>query len=266
MIRFGKFPSSSAPELTRTQRMFIEWNAERLQISYADSLERYLASWRLLPQGHRGMDYREFCVLSQAIFNVFCNDNPSEIYDAYKLHAQLHMLRFLSYNKQNRLENAVLEGLLKRDFISILDYGCGLAHESFSLAESLKEMGARVMLVLVDIPTLRKDFLIWMSKKLPLPMEFIDCDRNTPYPTLPSCDVCIATEVFEHTHDPVRVFRNINEALAIGGYLIANIGDHVEEYFHVTPDLACLRAQVESCGYTRVAPSVFRKQERHAIH
>jgi SAM-dependent methyltransferase len=264
MIRFGEFPSS--PELTRMQRMFVEWNAERLQITYADSLERYLASWRLLPQGHCGIDYREFCVLSQAIFKVFHDDNYLEVYDAYKFHAPLHMLRFLSYNKQNRFEDAVLKQLRKRDFIAILDYGCGLAHESFSLAERLKERGGRVKLVLVDIPTLRKDFLISVSKKLSLTMEFIDCDKNTPFPTLPSCDVCIATEVFEHTHDPVRVFQNIDESLSIGGYFVANIGDHVEEYFHVSPDLTCLRAQVEARGYTNIAPSVFRKQERHAIH
>ena len=87
--------------------------------------------------------------------------------------------------------------------------------------------------------------------------RFIDCDIDTPYPTLPRCDICIATEVFEHIHDAIRAFGNIDDVLAVGGYLIANIGDHSKEYFHVSPDLASLRAQVEERGYKNVGRSVF---------
>jgi SAM-dependent methyltransferase len=257
MIQFGKYPSP--PELTRTQRMFVEWNAERLQIPSAESLERYLSSWRSLPQGHSGADYREYCGLSYKIFKIFCDNNSTEVYEAYKFHAPFHFLRFLSYNPGNLVEDAVLDQLIGRDPIVILDYGCGLAQASHSLVERLEGKGSRAKLILVDIPTLMKDFLIWVGDKLSLPTEFIDCDIDTPYPTLPRCDICIATEVFEHIHDPIRAFRNIDDALAVGGYLIANIRDHGEEYFHVAPDLASLRAEVEERGYRNVGPSVFVK-------
>lgn len=260
IIPFGNYPAS--PELTRTQRMFVEWNAERMQISPEESLQRYLASWQCLPQGHAGYDYREFCGLSHDVFKVFYRDSPAEVHEAYKFHARLHFLRILSYREYDFVTESVIPWLLGKAPAVILDYGCGLAQSAFSLVERLESNGGKAKLVLVDIPTLMKDFLVWTGKRLSIPLEFIDCDISTPYPVLPRCDICIATSVFEHIHDPVRAFVNMDNALAPGGYLISNIGDQSAEFFHVSPQLAVLRDQITTRGYVTIAPDIFRKPDQ----
>src|SRR5580700_949848 len=37
---------------TRTQEYFVEWNAERLGITVAESRDRYVQSWNAIPKGH----------------------------------------------------------------------------------------------------------------------------------------------------------------------------------------------------------------------
>jgi hypothetical protein len=45
-----------------------------------------------------------------------------------------------------------------------MDFGCGVAQPSISLAEYLQNKGKKVKLVLVDIPTIRFEFLEWFCK------------------------------------------------------------------------------------------------------
>lgn len=259
LIRFGRFAEPAA--FNRTQELFMEWNAQRLGIPLQASRERYVASWASLPQGYAGRDYREFCVLSHEVFRVFWDDTPAEAFEAYKFHCCLHFLRFLSYREPELLDEAVLDAVAQCGEVCILDYGCGLAQGSISLAERLQKKGARVSLVFADVPSLVTDFVMWMAARLSLRAQFVACDAQNPYPSFAPCHICIAKEVFEHVHEPVRAFRGIDEALLPGGYLVANITDHLPEYFHVSPDLAPLRAEFRARGYQEIGTSVFRKPD-----
>jgi len=62
---------------------------------------------------------------------------------------------------------------------------------------------------------------------------------------LPSHNVCIAAEVFEHLLDPMRAYRNILTALDKNGILLGCFDDHRPGGFHVTPDLKEIRQAIE---------------------
>jgi cyclopropane fatty-acyl-phospholipid synthase-like methyltransferase len=83
-------------------------------------------------------------------------------------------------------------------------------------------------------------------------MIFLECTEAQPIPTLPAFDACIATEVFEHLHDPVRYFAAIDIALRSGGYLVTQIGDHRKEFFHVSPELGALRKAITDKSYGEI--------------
>ncbi|MEJ2347277.1 MAG: methyltransferase domain-containing protein [Gammaproteobacteria bacterium] len=197
--------------------------------------------------------------MSHDVFQVFCDDGPNEVFDAYKFHGPLHFLRFLSYAEADVLDDKKVGSLAARQSARIVDYGCGVAQSSMRLAERLRDSGVQVELALADVPTVMKDFVVWRARKHGLSARFIDCDASDPYPVLPHCDVCIATEVFEHIHDPLRAFERVDSALAPGGLLIANISDHQPEFFHVSPKLEALREAVRARGYRETSPNVYCK-------
>jgi SAM-dependent methyltransferase len=259
VIRFGRY--AEAPKLNRMQEFFIEWNAERLSTSAAESRARYIASCQRLPGGHGGVDYRHFAVLAHDVFEVFHGDSQAEVFETYRFHGALHFLRFLTYEEAMLVGDPIVQELALRRDVVILDYGCGLAQGSIALAERLRERGVHVTLALADIPTVMTPFLRWAVTRLGLTAEFITCDAQQPYPVLPSCDVCIATEVFEHIHEPLRAFENVDTALRPGGYLVADVDDHVAEFFHVSPVLAELRGRLEARGYAKLGDTIYRKAE-----
>ena len=155
------FPASERP-LTETQLSFVAWNAEKLNISQDESLSRYRDSLAAFPDGHAGRQYWAFNDKSYQVFRVFFDDTPGEIHAAYQFHAHMHFLRMLSY-PDPKIHDSDLPSLLnKRREVSILDFGCGLAHFSRALARWLRNRGTEVTLTLADIPTTRKEFLVWL--------------------------------------------------------------------------------------------------------
>ena len=242
----GKNPNS----LTNTQELFVRWNAERLDIPEQESRDRYYASWSAISGGHGGLGYRSFNDLSYKLFQVLYSDNDDEIYTAYERHSPMHFLRMLSYPEpQWRADDRVVQHLKERPSVDIVDYGCGLAQSSRSLASYLKAEGTTVRLFLADIPTIRKDFLLWLGEQNGIETQFLDCTATTPIPALPDCDICIATEFFEHVYDPSKYFENIHGALRSNGLLVTNVGDHAKEFMHVSPSLAALRSRIQELGY-----------------
>jgi len=236
--------------LTNTQELFINWNAERLGISVQASRDRYFASWSAIGGGHAGSNYRSFNNLSHKLFQVLYSDNSDEVYTAYERHSPMHFLRMLSYPEPVwREDNLVVQHLKGRPTIDIVDYGCGLAQSSRSLAGYLTSQGATVRLFLADIPTIRKGFLLWLGEQAGIETQFLDCTAATPIPSLPNCDICIATEFFEHVYDPSKYFENIHSALNNNGLLVTNIGDHASEFMHVSPNLKALRDRIHALGY-----------------
>ncbi len=252
------------PTLSPTQEHFCSWNAERLGIPVDESRRRYVESWSLLPNGHAGQEFRTFGVLSLELHQVFYNDSEREVYEAYQMHSPLHFLRMLSYPESVWPSgHPTVEALSGKRNVTIVDYGCGLAQHSRGLAETLRKNGTNVRVVLVDIPTLRKDFLLWMGSKTGTPTEFLDCSRARPIPDLPNSDVVVATEVFEHLHDPMPVFEAIHRSLKPSGFLFTNISDHEAEFMHVSPILKTLRGRVRELEYEEIQNSVlFRKTSK----
>ena len=163
------------PLLNEAQELFCQWNAERLGISPELSRNRFINSWNALRKGHGGSLFRSFCDLSYEIFGVFFDDSEKEIYEAYSFHSHLHFLRMLSYQEPEMgKSHPFVQALSDYPEVTILDYGCGLAQKSFSLAISLKASGKKVNLALADIPTIRKSFLLWMGKKKDIPVQYVE--------------------------------------------------------------------------------------------
>jgi SAM-dependent methyltransferase len=252
---------SDPEKLSATQQQFIHWNAQRLGISQEDSTQRYFASWRAVKGGHRRSDFRDFSHMSHDLYQVFFNDNESEIYSAYAFHGPMHFLRMLSYSDPVWTEqDPVIQHLSTYSTVDIIDYGCGLAQRSRALADYLSAKGIRVSLTLVDIPTIRKEFLLWMGVENKIKTIFIESTEQSPVPELPAADICIATEFFEHVYDPLPYFRNIDKALRKNALLVTNIEDHKKEFMHVSPDLASLRSAVKALNYDELEPrQLFRK-------
>ena len=253
--------NSSSSSLTPTQESFCLWNAERLGISIDESRRRFARSWSALPNGHRGVEYSFFANLSYRLYEVFSNDSESEVYQAYQNHALLHFLRELSYPEVSWPdEHPIVLGLAGMPRVTILDYGCGLAQSSRGLAKVLRNKNTIARLLLADIPTIRKGFLLWMGEREHIETECLECTQKQPIPELPPLDVCIGTEVFEHLHDPLSVFDAIHDALKPGGFLQASIDDHLPMFMHVSPGLSALRERVRSLGYETIVPSsLYRK-------
>lgn len=248
-VQFVSPSGDNSAEFSLTQEMFCQWNAERLGITLQESRERLLASRKAIPGGHGGKQYRTFCETSYQLFRVFIDDSAREVYDAYQFHAPMHFLRMLSYTEPVWDDHhPVVRQLKTLSDIAILDFGCGLAQRSRSLAEKLIADGHRVTLSLADIPTLRKEFLLWLGERTHIPTRFLNCSEAA-IPQLPSCHVCIATDIFEHLHSPVRAFEAVDQALLPGGLLVTDVHDHKSEYMHVSTDLSAVRARLASLGY-----------------
>ncbi|HEY5102395.1 MAG TPA: hypothetical protein VII70_06400, partial [Steroidobacteraceae bacterium] len=168
-------------QLSRTQEYFVEWNAERLGISAAESRTRYVQSWNAVPGGHNGKAFEKFHGQCYDLFKVFADDSPKEVIEAYQLHGVVHFLTMLTYPEpQWSSQDIIVKQFREKSSISILDFGCGLAQHSRTLAEYLRGRGLEVSVVLADIPTIRKDFLIWWGKRCSIPLMFLDCTTAHP--------------------------------------------------------------------------------------
>lgn len=253
--------SQAAPPLNRWQEAFIRWNAQRLAISEEDSRARYLASAAAVDGGHAGRAFRNHCETAHEVFRVLWSDTQGEVLDAYRFHAPMHFLRMIAYTEPTWSDDdPVVQALASRtDAFTIVDYGCGLAQKSINLARRHPD---RARLFLVDIPTIRKEFLRWYADDLGIPCDFGDVTESEPIPALPDHDLCIAEQVFEHIYNPGEVFEVIHAALRPGGFLSTNVADHKEEFMHVTPKLDALRDRLRALGYeTLVTDRLFRKPQ-----
>ncbi len=240
----------SKKSLTQTQSWFVEWNADRLGITTEESLQRYCTSWNAFPNGHAGKEYRSFNDQSYELYNVFFDDNSNEVYDAYQFFGPMHFLRMLAYRDfEWDPESELVRELSKRESVSILDFGCGLAQKSRGLASCLQNKGTSVQLVCADILTLRATFLKFIAKKTNTEFTFLECSARTPVPDLPASDVVIALEFFEHAHEPLTFFEAFDKVMNPGGLLLTNVNNHQSEFMHVSPTLEGVRTHIKASGY-----------------
>lgn len=242
------------PPLTDTQEKFIEWNAGRLGISREVSKQRFMESAAAFPGGHGGLAYKEFCDLSYQVFGILYGDAEAEIFSSYPFYGPLHMLRFLSYPDRNIYTEKTdfIEMLKGREEIVILDFGCGLAHESRGIAHAFLSLNKSCRLLLADIPTIRKEFVLWLCRQEGIEASFYDCRAETPIPAFPRYDLLVATEVFEHVYDPVKYFETLNANLNPGGLIFTNVSNHHREFMHVSPNLEMLRTHIKTSGFREI--------------
>lgn len=241
---------SAIDRLNPWQEGFCAWNAERLGISQAEAERRYRDSWNALPGGHAGPAYRRLCKEQMDVLSVIADDSPAEVYDSYVLHSWLFMLRQISQPVPVWADDhRVVRGLAGVAAPVIVDYGCGTAQASISLALALRERGAAPRLVLADIPTVRLEFVAWLAGRLGLPCQTLACTRESPLPDFPKAHVIVAIEVFEHLHDPLPALERLDAALRPGGFILTNVDDHEDEFMHVSPNLDRLRDRLAAGGY-----------------
>lgn len=262
LLRVDPFSGGAPPRaLTRTQKAFIEWNAQRLGIDPEESRARYLRSWTSVRGGHRRHFFNRFCETTHEVFRVFHEDSPHEVYEAYRFHAKLHFLRMLAREETAwDDDDPIVRCLGEREPVRILDFGCGLAQASRGLAEKLQSLGRSVRLTLADIPTERKPFLAWLCDRSGIPAELLDCTESSPIPSLPRVDLAIANDVFEHLHDPLPALEAILAVLEPEGFLVTDLADHYAGFMHVSPDLRLLTGRLEAQGYQEIRRRrVYRK-------
>jgi SAM-dependent methyltransferase len=220
---------------------------------------RFLASLNSVPGGHGGRSYGHYCTLSYALFMPFANDSEVEVMEAYNFHAPLLFLRMLSYPLRSWPDDHPAVNLVNDD-VAIIDFGCGLAQNSFSLARRLRERGKSVSLFLADVLRLQLEFLEWFGDREGLPTTCTLCTASEPVPSFPAADVLIAEEVLEHVHNPVRYVEELDHLLKPGGLFIANVRKHDAGFMHVSPDLGKARSRLLELGYTELEPEqTFRK-------
>lgn len=243
--------------LNKTQELFVQWNAERLGISHEESMSRYLHSWNVTAGGHRGAGFELFLYLNQEIFSVFFGNSADELYDTYKFHEYRDLLRQMVFPEPDfGPDHPIVQGLEGLQEICILDFGCGMAQRSRSLAEYLQGQGKKVRLHLADIPTIADSFLIWIGENTNLDLEFLPCTKDNLTPELPYFHVLVATEFFEHVSNPIKYFHYFDDKLQPGGFLWTNVADHEEGFLHVSPELIDLRAELKNRGYRNLEPHV----------
>ena len=203
---------SDTVQLNQLQQRFVEWNAERLGITIENSRNRFETSVNRFKGGHSGPDFRQYNVVSHDVFLPFFSDEEEELYPSYEFHSRMHFLRMLSYARYapDDAAHQMIDSFDHTQKVTILDFGCGLAQRSRWIAESLQQKGCSVSLSLADIPTQRKDFLVWLCARDGIEMSFLECTQSKPIPELPeTIDVCVATEFFRARQRPDRVLQSV---------------------------------------------------------
>lgn len=246
-------------ELNMMQGYFVYWNSERLNISVEESLDRFKKSFNAVG-GHHSGKFKEFCGTSHDLYYPFSADSKDLVYEAYQYHSYMHFLRMLSLPTPQILERDTVYNEVKgRDDVHIFDYGCGIAPYSIAYAIRLKDVGVKVKLHLIDIPTIRQQFLEYVCTNLEIEFEFYapPKDSGAFFPEIGECDVAITVEVFEHLYNPIDYFRLMDGYIKDGGLMITNIKDHKEDFMHVTPDLSLLRKEFTDMGYVNISDNSY---------
>jgi 2-polyprenyl-3-methyl-5-hydroxy-6-metoxy-1,4-benzoquinol methylase len=243
-------------DLNVWQYAFVQWNSVRLDIPLEQSFSRYRHSWQGFAGGHAGSEFRTFCEKAHQAMAAFFDDSLPEVHNAYINHANLHCLRMLTYAIPSwSMQNPLLSRLNGKSSV-ILDYGCGLAQTSITLADALRKLGNSCEVVLCDIPSARLDFLKWFCERLHIPCSIRPITGPTTSPELPMSDLVIATEVLEHVYNPTELLGNLHNHLHPGGGIFTNVRDHQEEFFHVSCNLGECRKLIDHWGYQAVEDAV----------
>jgi 2-polyprenyl-3-methyl-5-hydroxy-6-metoxy-1,4-benzoquinol methylase len=164
---------------------------------------------------------------------------PDKLKIAYEDSAFCYVLRLmLAYERYSMIIGYLdyLQNNLGKPFpqIRVCDYGCGVSDMGLLFAR----LGAKV--TLVDLDDKKLDFTVWRFEKRGLPVEAIRVKDTEGLPDLPEgkYDLILATEIFEHIRNPLKLLQNFTKALKRGGFLFDSMagafdrkleGDHLAE-------------------------------------
>jgi len=245
-------------------------NAGRTGHDYSDDFLAFVRETRGVDAGHAqrlideaqaqfnggwaGTEYRAFTERALMTLRPLYDDATAQARVAtYQAHAPFDFLRMLSYRVPAPAEFADITDLLAtRSSVTLVDYGCGLAHRSVAIGKALVARGVAVKLMLVDIARpLHVTFLDFLCRRHGLSHEFVDVGSSAALPVLAPHDYCDVVNVFEHVSDPVAVFDSIDRALRPCGLVLASVADQAHEMMHVSPDLADVRQRLTAQRYRK---------------
>jgi len=237
------------------QGEYVEFIAQRRGISIDKARAMVDGAQKQFLGGWLGDDYRKFSEQALETFRPLHDDATDEaVIATYKFHGPIDFLRMVGYvcPKPPEIE-PIVSRLASKSSVRIVDYGCGLAHRSLTVARALQAKGVKVHLTLVDI---RKEyhalFLDFLCKKFGVPYDFIEITASALYPELPEHDFCDNVSVLEHVREPVTVVNNTHRALKPGGLFLAYCDDAIEEMMHISPDLSAVRKRLAELGYVKL--------------
>src|SRR5262249_2149050 len=147
--------------------------------------------------------------------------------ETYKFHGGFDFLRMLGYTRPSETElQPIVCRLSGKATVDIVDYGCGLAHRTITVARLLIANGVKVTVTFVDIRRKHHlEFLDFVCKKYGIHYKFLEVTADAFYPELPDHDYCDNVSVLEHLPRPLIVIDNIHRALRAGGLFLVAMED-----------------------------------------
>jgi SAM-dependent methyltransferase len=157
------------------------------------------------------------------------NVGPNKLKKAYDDVSFSYTLRLmLSYERYSMISDyldfMIRDSGKSLDEFKVLDYGCGMA--DISLFLSYFSAGVTIC----DLDNERFDYVVSRFRKRGFNPNIIRITDTEIYPNLPSnkFDLVIATELFEHIRDPLKLLKNFTKSLRSGAYLFDSMGGKFE--------------------------------------
>ena len=157
------------------------------------------------------------------------NTEPNKLKKAYNSVTFDYILRLMMAYERYSMISDYLDFIIEdsdRNLseFRVLDYGCGVSDIGLFFAS----FGAKV--TICDLDNKSFDFTLWRFKKRGFNPETIKVTDTEVYPELPESkfDLIIATELFEHVRDPLKLLKNFTKALKSSGYLFDSMGGRFE--------------------------------------
>lgn len=264
-------------DLNQVERDFIEFFAEYSHRSAEEVARIFIATrnhYRFECDGYNALT-GEIAYLYRLLYDPATERGAVVCYQTYAL---LHLFRFLSYTypkPRATLVREFIRDIRKGEFGNlyhffrrklhrlkpsspapsaapdtarfllkhsqhppvVVDYGCGLAYTSLEIVR----LQPQTRIFLVDIDCITLDFALFRFGKIRADVAAIRVTQDNLYPPLPDHTLCIAREVMEHIHQPLRVYDNILDGLSPGGLLYGSFDDHKPNLYHLSPNLAEIR-------------------------
>ncbi|MDD5209317.1 MAG: methyltransferase domain-containing protein [Elusimicrobiales bacterium] len=232
----------------------IEFIAGRRGINMEAAKKLVESSANLFKGGWGGNEYWAFSNLETETLKMFYDDDTdARVIEAYQFHGPFDLLRMASYAVPTEQDmEPILSRLAEKTVVTIVDYGCGLAHRTIAVSRFLIARGVKVKLCLVDIRReLHFAFLEFLCRKYGIEHQFIEVTADKLYPELPPCDYCDNVSVLEHVREPLTVLNNTDRALKPGGLFLVLDFDAPAEMMHITPNLKVVRDRLAELKYQK---------------